>query len=128
MIRFVAPVDHEALRASIRAHLEIEACLQVQAVVEGRLRQWIHAVLGLSGRLGKERATLARDHELGTRLERIGRGAFVNARGPCRFYFYSHEPREPRHIHVDRDQADGRTTSVAEGGTRFVLEPAEDPW
>lgn len=43
MIRFVAPVDHEALRASIRAHLEIEACLQVHAVVEGRVRRWIHA-------------------------------------------------------------------------------------
>ncbi len=23
--------------------------------------------------------------------------------GPYRFYFYSHEPNEPRHIHVDRD-------------------------
>lgn len=25
-------------------------------------------------------------------------------RGPYRFYFYSHEPNEPPHIHVDRDQ------------------------
>ncbi|MCT4366067.1 MULTISPECIES: DUF4160 domain-containing protein [Synechococcaceae] len=25
--------------------------------------------------------------------------------GPYRFYFYSHEPNEPPHIHVDRDQA-----------------------
>ncbi|MCP9849515.1 DUF4160 domain-containing protein [Cyanobium sp. Morenito 9A2] len=25
--------------------------------------------------------------------------------GPYRFYFYSHEPYEPPHIHVDRDQA-----------------------
>lgn len=24
--------------------------------------------------------------------------------GPYRFYFYSHEPNEPPHIHVDRDQ------------------------
>jgi hypothetical protein len=23
--------------------------------------------------------------------------------GPYRFYFYSHEPKEPPHIHVDRD-------------------------
>ena len=25
--------------------------------------------------------------------------------GPYRFYFYSHEPNEPPHIHVDRDNA-----------------------
>lgn len=24
--------------------------------------------------------------------------------GPYRFYFFSHEPNEPPHIHVDRDQ------------------------
>ncbi len=24
--------------------------------------------------------------------------------GPYRFYFYSHEPNEPPHIHVDRDE------------------------
>jgi len=24
--------------------------------------------------------------------------------GPYRFYFYSHEPNEPPHVHVDRDQ------------------------
>jgi hypothetical protein len=23
--------------------------------------------------------------------------------GPFRFYFYSHEPNEPAHVHVDRD-------------------------
>lgn len=23
--------------------------------------------------------------------------------GPCRVYFYSHEPNEPPHVHVDRD-------------------------
>lgn len=23
--------------------------------------------------------------------------------GPFRFYFYSHEPNEPPHVHVDRD-------------------------
>ena len=25
--------------------------------------------------------------------------------GPYRFYFYSHEPNEPAHVHVDRDGA-----------------------
>ena len=25
--------------------------------------------------------------------------------GPYRLYFYSHEPNEPPHIHVDRDRA-----------------------
>ena len=24
--------------------------------------------------------------------------------GPYRFYFYSHEPNEPSHIHIDRDK------------------------
>lgn len=24
--------------------------------------------------------------------------------GPYRFYFYSHEPNEPPHIHIDRDE------------------------
>jgi len=24
--------------------------------------------------------------------------------GPYRFYFYSHEPGEPPHVHVDRDE------------------------
>jgi hypothetical protein len=24
--------------------------------------------------------------------------------GPYRFYFYSHEPNEPAHVHVDRDE------------------------
>ena len=23
--------------------------------------------------------------------------------GPCRLYFFSHEPNEPAHVHVDRD-------------------------
>lgn len=25
--------------------------------------------------------------------------------GPYRFYFYSHEPNEPPHVHIDRDEA-----------------------
>ena len=27
----------------------------------------------------------------------------VLRQGPYRFYFYSHEPNEPAHVHVDRD-------------------------
>ena len=27
----------------------------------------------------------------------------VHRSGPYRFYFYSHEPNEPPHVHVDRD-------------------------
>jgi hypothetical protein len=33
--------------------------------------------------------------------------------GPYRFYFYSHEPNEPPHIHVDRDEL----------SAKFWLEP-----
>jgi len=33
--------------------------------------------------------------------------------GPYRFYFYSHEPNEPPHVHVDRD----------ESTAKFWLEP-----
>ena len=33
--------------------------------------------------------------------------------GPYRFYFYSHEPNEPPHVHVDRD----------EESCKFWLEP-----
>ena len=33
--------------------------------------------------------------------------------GPYRFYFYSHEPNEPPHIHVDRDEC----------SAKFWLEP-----
>jgi hypothetical protein len=35
--------------------------------------------------------------------------------GPYRFYFYSHEPNEPPHVHVDRDDL----------SAKFWLEPAE---
>ena len=33
--------------------------------------------------------------------------------GPYRFYFYSHEPNEPHHIHADRDDL----------SAKFWLEP-----
>lgn len=35
--------------------------------------------------------------------------------GPYRFYFYSHEPNEPPHIHVDRDNL----------SAKFWLEPVD---
>ena len=35
--------------------------------------------------------------------------------GPFRFYFYSHEPNEPPHVHVDR----------AEATIKLWLEPVE---
>ena len=28
--------------------------------------------------------------------------------GPYRLYFYSHEPNEPPHIHIDRDQSSAK--------------------
>lgn len=34
-------------------------------------------------------------------------------RGPYRFYFHSHEPNEPPHVHVDRDDL----------SAKFWLEP-----
>jgi hypothetical protein len=37
----------------------------------------------------------------------------VLRRGPYRFYFYSHEPNEPPHVHVDRDDL----------SAKFWLEP-----
>ena len=37
----------------------------------------------------------------------------VLRRGPYRFYFYSHEPNEPHHVHVDRDNL----------SAKFWLEP-----
>jgi len=35
--------------------------------------------------------------------------------GPCRFYYYSHEPNEPAHIHVDR----------ADLSAKFWLKPVQ---
>lgn len=32
----------------------------------------------------------------------------VLRRGPYRFYFYSHEPNEPAHVHVDRDDSSAK--------------------
>lgn len=40
--------------------------------------------------------------------------------GPYRFYFFSHEPNEPAHVHVDRDMATAKVwlDSVALAGSR----------
>lgn len=32
--------------------------------------------------------------------------------GPYRFYFYSHEPNEPPHVHMDRDEATAKVWLV----------------
>lgn len=46
--------------------------------------------------------------------------------GPYRFYFYSHEPNEPPHIHVDRDDLSAKywleTVSLARN---FGFSPKE---
>ena len=34
--------------------------------------------------------------------------------GPYRIYFYSHEPNEPPHVHVDRDKASCKVWLVPE--------------
>jgi hypothetical protein len=39
---------------------------------------------------------------------RIRRMPTVLKSGPYRFYFYSHEPNEPPHIHVDRDDSSAK--------------------
>ena len=39
----------------------------------------------------------------------------VLRRGPYRFYFYSHEPNEPMHVHIDRDDL----------SAKFWLEPVD---
>ncbi|MCK4760792.1 MAG: DUF4160 domain-containing protein [Candidatus Aminicenantes bacterium] len=36
-------------------------------------------------------------------------------KGPYRFYFHSHEPNEPPHVHIDRDAS----------SAKFWLEPVE---
>ena len=35
--------------------------------------------------------------------------------GPYRFYFFSHEPNEPAHVHVDRDNC----------SAKFWIDPAD---
>jgi hypothetical protein len=46
-------------------------------------------------------------------LDKIPAMPTVLRAGPYRFYFYSHEPNEPPHVHVDRDDL----------SAKFWLEP-----
>ena len=32
----------------------------------------------------------------------------IHREGPYRFYFFSHEPNEPAHVHVDRDECSAK--------------------
>lgn len=46
--------------------------------------------------------------------------------GPHRFYFYSHEPNEPPHVHVDRDDLSAKFWLQAVGLARnFGFAPKE---
>jgi hypothetical protein len=46
--------------------------------------------------------------------------------GPYRFYFYSHEPNEPPHVHVDRDNFSAKFWLQAVGLARnFGFSPKE---
>ena len=58
-----------------------------------------------------ERATLAASYA--TACYNRHRMPTVLRTGPYRFYFYSHEPNEPPHVHVDRDDL----------SAKFWLEP-----
>jgi hypothetical protein len=45
--------------------------------------------------------------DVGSKFVQIGKGIHVPTilrEGPYRFYWYSHEPGEPPHVHVDQDQ------------------------
>ena len=64
----------------------------------------LRAQLPGSGRLGRNRPVISGD---------TGSVPTVLVSGPYRMYFYSHEPNEPAHIHVDRD----------ESSAKFWLEP-----
>ncbi len=70
--------------------------------------------------LSFRRASEARQEESAARQQRISpeltaRGICYNRAmptvlrsGPYRFYFYSHEPNEPPHVHVDRDDVSAK--------------------
>lgn len=46
--------------------------------------------------------------------------------GPYRFYFYSHEPNEPAHIHVDRDDLSAKFwLQTVELARNFGFSPRE---
>jgi hypothetical protein len=46
--------------------------------------------------------------------------------GPYRFYFYSHEPNEPPHVHVDKDDLSAKFwLQMAELARNFGFSPKE---
>jgi hypothetical protein len=44
----------------------------------------------------------------GRHFRDTGRVPTVLVSGPYRMYFYSHEPNEPAHVHVDRDESSAK--------------------
>ena len=49
--------------------------------------------------------------EIECRDEQFGKGSGVPTilrKGPYRIYWYSHEPGEPPHVHVDKDQCSAK--------------------
>lgn len=46
--------------------------------------------------------------------------------GPYRFYFYAHEPNEPPHVHVDRDDASAKFWLNPVGLARNLGFPAHE--
>jgi hypothetical protein len=48
--------------------------------------------------------------------------------GPYRFYFYSHEPNEPAHVHVDRDDLSAKFWLQPAAVARNFGFPAHELW
>ena len=46
--------------------------------------------------------------------------------GPYRFYFYSHEPNEPPHIHIDRDNLSAKFWTETPALARKLGYPARE--
>lgn len=47
--------------------------------------------------------------------------------GPYRFFWYSHEPAEPPHVHVDRDECSAKFWLQPVGLARNLGFPAHEP-
>ncbi len=52
--------------------------------------------------MNKRGGEFSGEHTCGPRLQLTGMPTVLRT-GPYRFYFYSHEPNEPPHVHVDRE-------------------------
>ena len=66
------------------------------------------ARLGFTSVLGARRGVSTRQDPRRRPSATIRRMPTVLRSGPYRFYFYSHEPNEPPHIHVDRDDSSAK--------------------